>query len=437
MPRRQFNDGMEVIYQDSNKLSQAIERELYERVLYELVQRTEDAFFGDSFLVEYATPTSVTVRAGNGFQTDATVTSPEPRKRLVYRASQSTHIIDSPDASLDRIDLVVVKNARVVTATETRKYKDPSTFVISNQSLDVENDWEAEIDLIEGVPSATPVAPAVPAGYIKIAELYVTAVTGLAGSGAVTDTRDLLPTAGGILLNTLGKQRVTAGASVPLDQLIADIDALLKFGYQNYTDYDDLAVDPAAPGAGKKRFFFKGDVAYFRNQGGTTIPIGSGGGGGGGANWYPEPGNAPVESVENGEKVWLFEQGLGQKLTLWVKVPQGYLAGSQIKMYLGAYSPSSSDQWKLQTVTTLIRKNNDAVTSVANQLTANTGDITNTVANQYRELLVNLTSAIGQVNSVGVSPGDLLKIELTRIVPGGTEDTNDVRFLPSSTEVKL
>lgn len=438
MSTAKFNDGMEIIYQDFNRAQKLAQKEMYERVLFELIQRAENAFFDDGFLASYVTPTSISLNAGVGFQTDNTQISPESKKRLLYFGSNQTVNLTPADPVNDRIDIVCVKHNYVDTASDTRKFKDAGTGVISNQNFQIEQDWLADKLVVDGTPAITPVAPATPAGYIKVAECYMNAVTGLSGSGDVTDTRVLMPLGGALTLNTLGKVRVTAGAAVPLSTLITDIDTLLKYGYQNYTDYDVLGADPAVPGVSKVRLYHKGGVWYSRENGGTITPLGSGGGGGGGgANWQPNAGAAPTEDFTYYEKTWLFEQGLTQVLTLWVRVPSGYLAGRKIQMLAGFFSSSAANQWKMQTTATLIRKNNDAITSTTNQEIKDSGDITNAVANRLREITIDLTSATGTINSVAVSAGDLIKIDLTRIAPSGSEDTADINFIPSSTEVKF
>lgn len=435
MGSAKFNDGMEVIYQDFDRLQKLMRQELYERVVFELIQRAEDSFFDDGFLVSYASPTSVSVNPGIGFQTDNTQTGANSKKRLLHRASAATVNLTPADSVNDRIDIILAKQAVATTDTDTRKFKDAGSGVISNVAFDIEEDWVTELSVVDGTPAITPAAPATPAGFIKIAECYMNAVTGMGGAGDVTDTRDLMPLGGSVLLNTLGKVRVTAGAAVPLSTLITDIDALLHRGYQNYTDMDDIVSDPAVPAAGRKRLYFKGDAMFFRNNGGTVTPVGSGGGGGGGANWQPVAGNAPLDDYTYNEKTWQFQQSLGQELTLWIRVPSSYIAGRQVKMYSELFSPSSSNEWKMQATTALVRKNNDAIDSVANVNVANTGDLTNTVANRIRETTINLSSATGTINSVAISAGDLLKVTLTRIAPAGTEDTADISFIPSSTEV--
>ena len=433
MARRKFNDGQEVVYEDFNSMGKTIESELYERVIYELVQRAEDSFFDDSFLVSYASPTSVTVNSGVGFQTDNTQVAPDSKKRMLYRSSSPTINLTAADGVNDRIDLIVCKADRADGAAESRKYKSP-LGAISTESLVTSDDWEAEIITVDGTPSGSPSAPAVPSGYIKLAECYVTAVTGMSGSGAITDSRVLMPVAGSATIDTLSAVRITPSAALTLAQAISELDALAEHGQMDYNDFSDLVSDPAVPAASTLRLYNKGGLLFVRENGGAITPVGSGGGGGGGgADWK----GSALENTEFSQKTKEFAYGGSQVEALYLKVPQGYIAGRQILMYLGHYSPSSSLNFKMQTTSTLIRKNLDAIDSTANQNVDDSGDITNTVANQYRELLFEITNATGQINGFSVSPGDVIKVELTRIAPAGSEDTDDIRMVPTTTEVKF
>ena len=138
------------------------------------------------------------------------------------------------------------------------------------------------------------------------------------------------------------------------------------------------------------------------------------------------------------EKVKRFTQGDSQSETLYVKIPQGYLAGRQIQMFLGFYSPSVSDEFRMDVTTSLVRNDVDAINSSANQHISNSGDLINAgTANKYRSTTLDLTSPTGQLNSFAAQAGDILRVELTRGTPGGTDDSQDVRFIPSSTEVKF
>jgi len=143
-----------------------------------------------------------------------------------------------------------------------------------------------------------------------------------------------------------------------------------------------------------------------------------------------------VQDSENGEKVWVYsllDAGV-QKLTLFVKVPESYVAGKQITMYLGAYSPSSANTLLLQTVSYLVRQNLDPISTLANAMSSGNAALTNTVANMYRKFTVALTSPTGQIAGFAVNPGDMIKVALAR---GTDTDTADIRFVPSITEVKF
>jgi len=442
MTYRNWNDGQEITFGDLNAASKALMRQFYDRAFYEMVQRKSDAFFGDGFLVEFATATSITVRPGVGFQEDNGQANPEPTKRLLYKASSSPISIPTPDASLDRIDIVVVKATEKDDITASRKFKDAILLTISNQNLVVQKDWDLDLQIIAGTPSATPSEPATPSGYIKLASLFVTTVTGLSGAGAVTDSRINLPLAGDMLIDSLAYVSgvPTKGAETKLKTILTEFDSLLLSGEMEtnlWPELDQSAVTALGTPAAGYQFMYNKDGNYFtKNSSGDETPLGSGaGGGGGGLKWNGIDGSTPPDADENGEFVYLFEKGQANKLTVWLKVPQGYLAGRQIKMYHSAYSPAAVNDWKIQTVSTLVRKNFDAVTDLSNQLTTNTGDITNTIASQYRQVSTDITNASGEINSVVVQPGDLIRVELSRIAPAGTEDTEDVRFVPSATEV--
>lgn len=159
-------------------------------------------------------------------------------------------------------------------------------------------------------------------------------------------------------------------------------------------------------------------------------------GGGNGVNWTSPGGSGAIATEENGDLVYLFSDGGTEKLSVFVKVPQDYVAGNQITVYIGVYSPSASNTIKLQSVAYLIRKNTDAVSSTTNSRTSTNSALTNTVANQFRQTSLDLSSSTGTINSVAVAAGDCLRIDLTRDSATDT-DTADIRFVPNLTEMKF
>ena len=256
MPRRNFNDGQELSYVDFNAIGPAIQKELYDLICYELVGRKTDAFFMDSFEVEFATSTSVTVKAGVGFQYDSTQVSPEPMRRLLYNAAQATKNLSAADATHPRKDIVCVKAALVTELTGSRRYKDPSTSAITTETMTLQKEWEADIITVTGTPAASPSAPATPAGYLRIAVCTVNAVTGMSGASDVVDERVLLEYGANAMLDTSGYERITASANIGLGAVMLEVDGLLDDAL------DDLSAKTTTIANMKKRNVEDWNVAY-------------------------------------------------------------------------------------------------------------------------------------------------------------------------------
>lgn len=162
---------------------------------------------------------------------------------------------------------------------------------------------------------------------------------------------------------------------------------------------------------------------------------GSGGGGGGSLIWI-EGVNSATPLFENSLEVYGFDQGLSQALYTSVKVPNSYTAGNPIKMRSEFYSPDSSGNVLFQTVTTLIRAGTDTISSTTNQRTSTNSAVTlgaGTV-NIPQSVTFDLTSSSGQINSVSVSPNDILIIQLLR---GSDTATSTARHMVYSSEVSF
>lgn len=161
-----------------------------------------------------------------------------------------------------------------------------------------------------------------------------------------------------------------------------------------------------------------------------------GGGGGGGLLWLPSTLlSAPQEGEVNGFRYheFSYQDDSDQHSVVGFHVPDSYTPGSQIKLRLAFSSPSSSNGFKFQTTSTLIRSS-DAITSTTNQHT-NAQEFTNTLANGYHEAEFDLTESDGQVNGVDVSPNDWLALDLTRLTnDANDDDSTAVKFLWSLTQ---
>lgn len=179
------------------------------------------------------------------------------------------------------------------------------------------------------------------------------------------------------------------------------------------------------------------DVWQFSNDGTKVADFGSGSGGGGAINWSAEAGSAPLTDIDSAIGYYIFEQGITQKLTAIIKVPASYTPGTQITMLNYVFKDGVSNNYAMQTVTTLIRPSLDAIDSTLNQVSNTTSDLQAATPKLLTEFTTSLTTGIGEINGQAVGPGDLLKVELSRVVPSGTDTTDDIKFIPDSTEVSF
>jgi hypothetical protein len=232
MSNQNFSDGQEIVFEDLNSLQTRNQRFLLDHVIFQLLQKNTDGFFNDSMSVIFQNATQVLIRSGLGYMLDSTDTKNPDKKPMILRSSQ-TLTIDTPDNANPRIDIVAVKWAFLDDESESRNVKDELTEVIAAESVVVSKKWSADVQLVAGTPAGSPSAPAVPAGYIKVAEILVSASTGIADQNAITDTRKLLP--------------ILASAS-PTGS--AEYDAVVGDTNQAGVNYGDLksALDNASDG---------------------------------------------------------------------------------------------------------------------------------------------------------------------------------------------
>lgn len=239
--RVQFNDGQEVTFEDLNRIMQLAEKWSLERVLYHFVDKTSEGFFQDSHFVDFTDATHVSVRAGIGIQNDGTQVSPESTRRMFYRGAAVTLNVAVADGTDARKDIVVAKADRVVSLSASRQVKDFISSVVAPQTLDIETDWQSTLQVVTGTPSGSPVEPAVPAGYIKLAVINVPAVTGPTSQANITDSRTVMPILENTKIDTSTFLYVpTKAVGTPLKTVLRELDALSVAASQTLLIYNAI-----------------------------------------------------------------------------------------------------------------------------------------------------------------------------------------------------
>lgn len=233
MSRQNYTSGQEIVNSDLNDMSARTESDIYDRFCFEIMGRRSDAFFGSGFSQVRTSSNSLLIKSGMGFQNVGSASS-EPAKQPLVLDVDVPITINTPDASNPRIDIVCVKAARYDSVVENRKFKDEFSESVSTQQTVSATDWKADVVYVAGDASGTPVVPDVPAGYLKICEILVSAALGIVDTSAITDTRNFLPVALGL----------AGTGNIEYDAIVGNV------GVDQGANFDDLksAVDNAVSG---------------------------------------------------------------------------------------------------------------------------------------------------------------------------------------------
>jgi hypothetical protein len=157
-----------------------------------------------------------------------------------------------------------------------------------------------------------------------------------------------------------------------------------------------------------------GDVLTWDGSNWVNIPS-SGGAGGGIPVLWQSFSAAPIEREENNAAVYEYEPGLTQNLFCDIRVPDSYLPGVQIRMKGIFKTDETSGDVLFETLSTLLRIGVDQSSSTTNQqASTNTAITVPGTARVITEVELDLTDSSGEINGVAVSPGDNLRVRLSR-----------------------
>ena len=83
--------------------------------------------------------------------------------------------LSASDPTNDRIDIVQIRKTEDTFDNQQRAFKNPLSGIVTFSNMDVKNSMITEISIKTGTPAASPVAPTVDSGWVKIAEILVAA----------------------------------------------------------------------------------------------------------------------------------------------------------------------------------------------------------------------------------------------------------------------
>jgi hypothetical protein len=216
------------------------------------------------------------------------------------------------------------------------------------------------------------------------------------------------------ITNTPSGNLAATNVQTALNELQTDIDGRIAKSLLTAKGSLIAASAASTPGeltAGTDGFVLTADSGQAL---GVKWAAASGGGGGGGALRWIEGGNAPTLTFENEIEVYEFEPALSQALYLAIRVPASYTAGNQVRLRILWTCAATSGDALIRSVSTLIRSETDEITSTTNQRTSTNTAITLTASNDLepQKVILDLTDSSGQINSVAVAAGDLIKVKV-------------------------
>jgi len=196
-----------------------------------IVPALSAGFQGNGFRVHASNPVglSIVIESGLGWFNANTTESgiggisglddPDPMRPLVNPAALTYTLSVAPDGVNPRIDIVEVKLNRLIGDPTTRDILNPGTGVFApgavNKTLSYVNspittNGAGGINYKTGVAAGVPVAPAVSAGYVKIAEVLVGNGVASIAQNKIQDLRRMLfPGGAGNLFFSLATGLIT------------------------------------------------------------------------------------------------------------------------------------------------------------------------------------------------------------------------------------
>lgn len=183
-----YNEGQAILADDLNKQSTLLQKGIMELMHTQL--SLGGVSVSQGLMTARASATSVYVYSGT-LPYAGTDSTNEPSLKVATKPDADSYIaytIAAAHATLDRIDLVMVRASEVDDTAETRDIKN-TLGVVAPASVPVRKNWGIEVLIKTGTAAASPAVPSVTSGYVAIAAIVVNAASGIPSSNGIIDLR--------------------------------------------------------------------------------------------------------------------------------------------------------------------------------------------------------------------------------------------------------
>ena len=207
---------------DMNNIQFAIAQMIQEQLLYNFYQRSGGGAIGTGFAPSYTSAFVASLAAGVGFYYDSSQTGFVSKFREMFSSTAITVNITANSNANNRIDLVSLAPNFAVTATASRYVKTGGVGPVTLQTVNKLMQDGYTLTVTAGTPSASPSAPALPAGNIAIAQILNHGSSAGMSSGAsdVTDVRTVLTIANNLLVGPVAVSANTVVSRIHQNQVL-------------------------------------------------------------------------------------------------------------------------------------------------------------------------------------------------------------------------
>src|ERR1019366_7214201 len=191
MQQIKFNEYEKIASDDFNNAQLAVYQSLHDQFLYKFLG-AQSGVIGGSFILTYTSALLGSLAAGIGYFYNSAASGFTPKYQEIYSSGTIAVPFTTSDPTHDRIDVVCLAPNFAVTATASRYVKAGGVGPVALGSVNKLYADGYTLQVVAGTPAGSPTPPAVPSGYIEIAQVLITATVGMTGSGAITDERNIL-----------------------------------------------------------------------------------------------------------------------------------------------------------------------------------------------------------------------------------------------------
>jgi hypothetical protein len=187
-----INQYEKIVSVDLNNMQLDMAKSIQDDFAYNFFGQPAGGVIASSFICSYVSQFAFSLAAGVGFFYNSANTGLTPLFEEILSANAIAGVITANTNSNNRIDLVCLAPNNAVTSTASRFIKTGGVGPVVATTVNKTKDDTYTLQVVVGTPGSSPAAPALPSGYIAIAQILNLGSSGGMTSGSnITDERNV------------------------------------------------------------------------------------------------------------------------------------------------------------------------------------------------------------------------------------------------------